>query len=316
MFDADRNLGEVCSNDEAKQNMYPTYYALRRVNPYRGVVHTVDIGEAIAHTFDGVTWHLRADDGYGLVRPVGVWEEGVGLKLGQSVGLEDLLAALETRPALPFPIFDTNELWLLDRESGLPLALLATQRGGIQAADQLESEWHPFALSYTGFHSSALAQRDAIACHPTDAHRDCLTRLVNQAARPHAMTQWFLRGQDGIGHGMNGLRLPHEWRARIVRAEDFPELLVRETWNSRLERSVISDYHRWMAPLLLLWPRLSQATRSRLELEACEKPQWLARVYRLLPTMLNPAQIQAGLVAARLEQAQAGSGQDDFTKLG
>ena len=297
--------------------MYPSYYALRRVNPYRGVVYCVDIGEAVAQTFDGFTWHLRADDGYGLVRPVGVWEEGVGLKLGQAAGLEDILFALETRPALPFPIFDTHELWLLDRESGLPLALLATQRSNI--TEQADSEWYPFVLSYTGFHSDALAQRDAIAIRPTDAHRDCLARMVNQAARPHAMTQWFQRGQDGIGKGMTGLRLPYEWRSRNLPAEAFPELLVRESWenrwNSRLDRSVINDYHRWLAPLLLLWPRLSPATRSRLELEACEKPQWLARVYRLLPAMLNPAQINAALVAARLEQAQGGD-QDDFTKLG
>jgi hypothetical protein len=297
--------------------VYPSYYALRRVNPYRGVVHCVDIGEAIAQTYDGFTWHLRADDGYGLVRPVGVWEEGVGLKLGQAAGLEDILFALETRPALPFPIFDTHELWLLDRESGLPLALLATQRGNVK--DPSDSEWYPFTLSYTGFRSDALARRDAVAINPTDAHRDCLARMVNQAARPHAMTQWFYRGQDGVGKGMSGLRLPYEWRSRQVRAEDFPELLVREQWenrwNSRLEQSVISDYHRWLAPLLLLWPRLSHATRARMELEACEKPQWLARVYRLLPTLLNPAQINAALVAARLEQAQ-GSSQDDFTKLG
>lgn len=299
--------------------MYPTYYALRRVNPYRGVVHYVDIGEASAHTFDGVTWHLRADDGYGWVRPVGVWEEGVGLKLGQPAGLGDIIAALETRPALPFPIFDTHELWLLDQASGLPLALLATQRGGIKPADQVDSEWYPFALSYTGFHSPTLAQRDAITRHASDAHRDFLARMVNHAARPHAMAQWFQRGQDGAGQGMMSQRLPHEWRSRVVRAEDFPELLVREQWenrwNSRLEQSVISDYHRCLAPLLLLWPRLSQATRARLELEACEKPQWLARVHRLLPAMVNPALIQAGLVAAKLEQAQAG-GQDDFTKLG
>jgi hypothetical protein len=318
--------------------MYPRYYALRRVNPYRGVVHCVDIGEALAQTFDGITWHLRADDGYGLVRPAGVWEEGVGLKLGQRVGLEGLLFALETRPALPFPIFDTHELWLLDRESGLPLALLATQRGPVEQAAPVECEWHPFVLTYTGFRSDALAQRDAVAIHPTDAHRDILARMVNQAARPHAMTQWFRRGQDGIGHGSGvvggsaalrirraenrrttGLRLPYEWRNRQVPTEDFPELLVREQWenrcNSRLEQSVINDYHRWLAPLLLLWPRLSPATRSRLELEACEKPQWLARVHRLLPTVLNPARINAALVAARLELAQGG-GQDDFTKLG
>jgi len=296
--------------------MYPKYYALRRVNPYRGVVHYVDIGEATAHTFDGFTWHLRADDGYGWVRPVGVWEEGIGLKLGQPGGLEDIIAALETRPTLPFPIYDTFECWLLDRESGLPLALLATRRGGIEGMEKADSEWFPFVQTYTGFHSPTLAQRDAVTRNAGDAHRDFLARIVNQAARPHAMTQWFQRGQDGIGHGMAGLRLPYEWRLREVAAAHFPELLVRDEWNSRLEQSVISDYHQWLAPLLLLWPRLSEATRAGLELRACEKPQWLSRVHRLMPAAINPALIQAGLVAARIEQAQAGGSQDDFTKLG
>ena len=149
--------------------MYPTYYALRRVNPYRGVIHYVDIGEATAHTFDGLTWHLRADDGYGWVRPVGVWEEGVGLKLGQPSGLEDILAALETRPALPFPMFDTYELWLLERESGHPLALLATRRGGIEGVEQSDGEWYPFVKTYTGFHSPALTQSPGI--HQVIAHQ-------------------------------------------------------------------------------------------------------------------------------------------------
>jgi hypothetical protein len=99
------------------------------------------------------------------------------------------------------------------------------------------------------------------------------------------MTQWFRRGQDGIGNGESGLRLPHEWRGREVAVRCFPELLVREKWNSRLEESVISDYHRWMAPLLLLWPRLSRETRRRLEIQACEKPRWLARIQRLLPAL-------------------------------
>jgi hypothetical protein len=130
--------------------LYPVYYALRRVNPYRGVVQHVDVGEASASSHDGLTWHLRADDGYGWVRPVGVWEEGEGLKIGQAGGLEDILAALETRPALPFPIFDVHELWLLDRESGLPLALLASDRGADPGEAKTEAEWFPSCLSYTG----------------------------------------------------------------------------------------------------------------------------------------------------------------------
>lgn len=288
--------------------MYPSYYALRRVNPYRGVVQHVDVGEASASSHDGLTWHLRADDGYGWVRPVGVWEEGAGLKAGQAKGLEDILAALETRPALPFPCFDIHELWLLDRESGLPLALLATDRGMTQGNEKTEVEWYPFVLSYTGFRSSTLADRDAVARNASDAHRDFLARIVNQAARPNPMTQWFKRGQDGAGQGEPGRRLPHEWRGREVMAGDFPELLVQEHWNNRLEQSVISDYHRWMAPLLLLWPRLSQETRHRLEIQACENPRWLARVHRLLPTRLDPERIQAALVAARMEASLGGAG--------
>jgi len=291
--------------------LYPTYFALRRVNPYRGVVQHVDVGEASASSHDGLTWHLRADDGYGLVRPVGVWHEGAGMKAGHAAGLEDLLAALETRPALPFPIFDTHELWMLDRESGAPLALLASDRSPAPGGRNTESEWFPFVLTYTGFRSPVLERRDALAPQAGDTHRDYLARVVNHAARPFAMTQWFRRGQDGVGHGEEGLRLPHEWRGRVVPAADFPELLVREKWNSRLDQSVISDYHRWLAPLLLLWPRLSPETRRRLELQACENPVWLARVEHLLPPLLEPERVRAALVAARLEAAQ-GSGAEAF----
>lgn len=286
--------------------MYPSYYALRRVNPYRGVVQYVDVGGAVASSHDGVIWHLRADDGYGLVRPVGVWQAGRGLKIGHARGIEDLLAALETHPALPFPIFDIWELWLLDREAGMPLALLATSRLAPRGGANIETEWFPFSLTYTGFRTSALAERDALAPSAAGGHRDVLAKMVNHAARPYAMAQWFRRGQDGIGHGGAGLRLPYEWRARTLPAETFPELLVREKWNTRLEHSVISDYHRWLAPLLLLWPRLSEATRRRLELAACENPRWLARVQHLLPPPLEAERIRAALVAARMQEALGG----------
>jgi hypothetical protein len=69
--------------------------------------------------------------------------------------------------------------------------------------------------TYTGFHSPPCwPQRDALTRNASDAHRDFLASTVNQAARPHAMTQWFQRGQDGVGKGMAGLRLPYEWRSR------------------------------------------------------------------------------------------------------
>ena len=292
--------------------MYPRYFALRRVNPYRGVVQHVEAGESAATSHDGLTWHIRADDGYGWVRPAGVWEEGAGLKMGQAKDLGDILAALETRPSLPFPVFDVHELWLLDRDSGLPLALLATDRGQTRGSARTEEAWFPFVPSHTGFRSAALGERRSTAPETGTAHQDFLARFVNQAARPNPMTQWFKRGQDGIGHGEPGRRLPYEWRGRQVASVDFPQLLVREHWNNPLEQSVIADYHRWLAPLLLLWPRLSPETRLRLEHQACENPRWLARVHRLLPVRMDPERIQAALVAARLEEA-LDPGLDDLT---
>ncbi len=291
--------------------MYPRYYALRRVNPYRGVVQIVEAGEVTAHSFDGLTWHLRADDGFGWVRPTGIWVEGEGLKAGPIEHLGDILPALETRPELPFPILDTQELWLLDKESGLPLALLACDRASVTQHARPDGEWHPFALTYTGFHSPALALRDPLDSGTPPRHRDVLARLVNQAARPHPVAQWFQRDQAGEGSGLSGLRVPHEWRGRTLPADAFPELLLRESWNSRLEKSVIADYHAWLAPLLLCWPRLSTDTRARLEILACEQPLTLARIHRLIPRMVDAPRIRAALVAARLEQASAGTSSPD-----
>ncbi len=121
--------------------MIARYYALRRLNPYRGVVQVVAVGAAEARSQDGVTWYMRADDGMGWVRPVGIWVEGEGLKAGVGERYPCLLAALEQRPDLPFALADTIELWLLDKVSGLPLALLAANCPGSHRHAPPELEW-------------------------------------------------------------------------------------------------------------------------------------------------------------------------------
>jgi hypothetical protein len=280
-------------------------YARRRVNPYRGVVHVLDLGEAMAHTYDGLTWHLRAEDGQGLMRPVGVWVEGEGVRAGTRIPPE-LIEALRQHPPLPFMLADRMELWLLDKAQGLPLALLATELPSRYRYERIEPEWHPFPLSYIAFRSAALARREDSPGTLDSRHRDWLARTVNGAARPYPAAQWFQRRPDGAGEGRAGLRLEVPWQRRRLSAQDFPELLVRASWNNPLEQSVIKDYHTWLAPLLLLLPDLSDATRAWLEVAACRQPAWLARVHRLLPRVLDPARINAALVAARL-QAAAGT---------
>lgn len=290
--------------------MYPAYYAVRRLNPYRGVLQVVDQGEAVAQTYDGHTWHLRADDGYGWVRPVGVWIEGEGLRAGSPAASADLLPALETHPPLPFRLIDTLELWLLDKETGLPLALLDSVRPSAQANSNVDPEWRPFEPRHTGFVSPSLAQREGDPKALPAQHREVLARFVNQAARPFPAAQWFRRQEDGSGLGQRGLRVPPEWQGRMLPAAAFPELMLQETWNSRLENSVIADYHRWQAPLLLLLPHLTDPTRDRLEQEACQRPTMLSRVRRLLPRILDTERFNAAMVAAQL-QAASGDGDPD-----
>lgn len=281
------------------------YFARRRVNPYRGVIQMVEAGDASARSLDGETWQLFTDDGYGRARLAGVWHARDGLRLGQAGAVAGLVAALEARPPGAFPFFDLWEHWLLERETGLPLALIGAARQFEPREAARDAQWHPFVLNYTGFHSAALAERDAVG--GGTPHREALARMVNAHARPYAMTQWFRRDQGGTGEGEGGARLPHEWRGRRLAAADFPELLVRDegsrAGNSRLEQSVIADYHAWLAPLLLLWPRLSDARRAALEQAACARPKWLARVYPLLSRKIDAERLTAAVVAARLLDA-------------
>lgn len=291
--------------------MYPSYYALRRLNPYRGVIQVVSVGDASAHTLDGLTWHLRADDGYGWVRPTGVWVQGEGLKLGHAADQADLLAALDTHPALPFPLIDTVELWLIDQETGLPLALLAADQPHLHEPGPIEPEWFPFVEKYTAFVSPTLAARAEGNPYGRTQHKGFVAQAVNQAARPHATAQWFFRNAQGDGVGMEGHRIERAAIGRRLPAEAFPELIVSEKWNNRLEQSVINDYHAWLAPLLLLLPGLSDATRERLEAASMARAQWLLRVHRLIPKVLDPDRLKAALVAAQLEAASA-EGENDY----
>lgn len=277
-------------------------YARRRLNPYRGVVQVIDLGEATAHSYDGLTWHLRAEDGQGFTRPVGIWLAGEGVKAGQRIPGE-LLDVLERHPPLPFPLADRMELWLLDKAQGLPLALLASELPSRFRPEPIDPQWQPFALSYTGFRSEALAQQEQAGARLGRQHRDWLANVINGAARPYPSAQWFLRRADGSGEGRSGLRLAASWRERILSAEAFPELLVRCAGNNLLEQSVIKDYHNWLAPLLLLLPDLSEATREWLEQAACRQPAGLARIHRLLPRVMDRARLNAALVAARIASA-------------
>ena len=261
--------------------------ALRRLDPFRGVIQLVIAGPARAASSDGWNWEVQvyadrppdlwaSDAGprrRGLFR-FGRWSPQRGLErvpvnpiLDNThiiPAVEHLLGQLESaRAGLPFPLADRWERWLLDRV-GQPLALLA---------------------------SSLVAPR-TIAADPASWRRDRagpdsihLERTVAAAAGPEPRTLWLQR--RGAGEP----------------APECPQLPLREP-DRRPETT--AAYGAWLArlsPRLLTLPDLDDALRVRLERLAVDRALELARYWRLYPKVIDRALLRRARVEARLRRA-------------
>lgn len=280
--------------------MGPQYYSQRQVSPYRGVLHVVDVGHALAYTADGEQWRARLRNREGRLWPVGSWVDAN--LLFNVEGSSALAEAVSKRPPLPFPPADVIELWLLNKMSARPLALLQTRRSPPGAESAEDGIWRPFRLDDADFQAECLRARDA--ARPARAwpvaHRDVLARQVNEAARPYPMAQWFVRGSGGIGTGLGGLRVPERLRGRVLAQDAFPELLVDEDWPDSIQHTLVREYHDWNAAALLTHVGLTRGTRRHLEAAATRRPEKLLEVIRLIPEFVDRSRLDIALVQARL----------------
>lgn len=280
--------------------MAPQYYSQRQLSPYRGMLHVVDVGHALAYTVDGDHWRTRLRSREGMLWPVGTWlDANLEFRPEASAALR---AAMENRPLLPFPQADRFELWLLGKASAKPLALLQSRRSMAGLEPAADCAWRPFLLEQADFRANCLRERDAprhSRAWPVP-HRDVVERQVNNAARPYASAQWFVRGQDGTGEGLGGTRVGAEMVGRVLPKGDFPELLVDENWSDGIDGELVREYHNWNAAMLLTHLDLCNATRRRLEIAACLRPEKLLEIYRLIPAFINRAVLEVALVQARL----------------
>jgi hypothetical protein len=275
--------------------MIAKYYSQRQLSPYRGMLHVVDVGHALAYTVDGEHWRARLRSREGRLWPVGGWDETA--RTFSPADSAALMEAVNSRPPLPFPQIDHVELWLLNKVSGRPLALLQTGNSAPAAGPAVDGVWRPFLVGDTDFRAECLRGRDAAWPVP---HRDVLARQVNEAAQPHALAQWFVRAPDGHGKGLKGSRLPADLRGRILSKEAFPELLVEESWSDPTASALVREYHDWNAAALLTQLDLTAETRRRLESAACRRPEKLLEVFRLIPEFVDRAKLDVALVQARL----------------
>jgi len=281
------------------------YYGVRRLGPYLGVIQVIDVGDACAYSTNGHTWRIRQQTASGRFRWGVAQFSDDNKEHVEIANADNLVAALKKHPPVPFPIRDRFELWLLNKKTRKPLALLRTRYKAREMEDVSDPHWRPFLMTDTQFVSPTLHEKEKTS--PTRGwptpHRDELERQVNVASRPLPAAQWFERNQDGSGTGHEGLRLEHDETGRTLPREDFPELLISTDWEDPLQRGLVDDYHDWYAASLLAHQNLSTATRQRLEVAACKRPQSLLSVYPLIPEIIDQEAIEVALVSAKLMNA-------------
>lgn len=302
-------------------------YSLRRINPFRGVAAVVRTEGGRAFTVDGLHWQLQVlahaprgiwaaseDEGRLQYFRFGIWDATEGLTrvplnplldMGRMVAAAGELTRLlpELGRELPFPLAPEAELWLLDPQ-GAPLALLATALEGTDPAALTVEQWQAGARGERPFISPSLSAR---GIPDQDAggryrHAEAVEQLIRRTAGTSRNRRWFGSDQTGSVSAAPSAPPPVEAAAG---APAFPELLVRERWPDEASQGLMDDYLAWLSPYLLTLPTLSDATRRRLERQACRYAELVEATWRLYPKVLDPALLRQARVEARLRQAAA-----------
>lgn len=272
------------------------YYSLRRLAPYQGTAQVVELRGFRAMSVDGESWRVQFLNRRARLSGNAIWREDGRGNLIETDHTRAVIEALRSRPALPFPLADTLELWLLDAQERRPLALLASALPERSPPRLAAVRWAASLEGDDGFFAPSLGGEGVRStCIP---HRDVLDRCVQRAAGPRAQAQWFRRTDDRSGVGLATHGLDRSLTARRLGVSQFPELLLREDWDSDRERELVADYHAWHAPHLLTHTTLTDRTRDRLEHAACRQARKLYGVRRLLPKVLNEDRVRVALVEA------------------
>ena len=294
-------------------------YAERRLNPFLGVIQVIesDLGRAIST--DGQNWEIQLYaarpvgwGSLGAARPFslyrhGVWSEAEGLacfpspptverELARVAGQGFIEAIRAARGALPFPLRDRYERWLLDAGAEQrPLALLEAVTGAEPLAQGRAPKWRCTLGESQGLDADGRAALEAQ-----------VWARAGQASRG----QWFRREPDGSGMALAARAvMPGQVNdalgGRCLEAEDFPELLLWEGWEEAEDRDRVGQYLAALAPRLLMLP-LGAATRARLEQAAADQALAVDQFHRLYPQVEDAALLVRLRVEARLRRAGEG----------
>ena len=299
-------------------------YSERILNPFRGVMNVIALDDAEAVTTDGVNWFLYVRDHFNTEEeePVefvqidnphirfGTWSEAEGLKRApvlpcyhyleiQHKG-ERLLEVVRHYAAdVPFEFRDYYELWLLERDTQQPLALIDSVCCDRELYDNDLLSWRAGNLCRSQFRSDVTSLTDG-----TNTHADLLNKLINSRAGKKPSAQWFLREQNGYGYGLKGINLDNRLVGREMSPRLFPRMFVEEHWENDTHAALVNDFINWMSPWLLLLDFLKDAQREALESAASKHAMVVDKLHVLYPKVVQEKYIKAARVEAMLRKTR------------
>ena len=284
-------------------------YAVRRLNPFLGLLEVIETPYGRATSSNGLVWDIQllsdspADWGslncgertqawyrYGLwsereglvQRPLAAQSHDRQLRLNSERLTEQVRLNLDR---LPFPLADGRELWLLDAQQRKPLALLP----GAPPPRPEPRHW-----------SACLGRLGVAAQHRFPQLRE-LESQVKARAGFNIKRVWVRWNADrtAIVESDAGLRLDG----------DLPVFGIREDWPDPEDRSRVQRYIDWTAPALLTLPYLSDAQRARLESRISGQAVSIEYHWRLYPKVLDSNKLTAARVQASLQASDGGPAQ-------
>jgi len=296
----------------------PHCFSQRMLNPFRGVMNVIEVGNADAVTTDGVHWILylhdealqgMATDGDIHVETpdirFGLWSRRGGLIRAplistmeydaiQQRGFELLTVVKEYADQVPFELKDNYELWLLDKYCDKPLALLHSVCFENELLEYQPKEWRPGIKCQHSFNSKYLENQSCDGMN----HAVWLAQQVEESAGKGNCTQWFLRGDEGNGVGLQSSLNITSLEGRKLSVSEFPSLMLNDNWLEDDTSTVVKEFFSWQSPFLLLLQHLTDESRESLEKLASRHVNRLFQMQRLLPKIIDHKVIKTALVEA------------------
>ncbi len=281
-------------------------YAIRRLNPFLGVLQVVETACGRATTTNGVVWHIEVlierPRGWGSLGSVdvgkalylyGLWSETDSLqksplaanRIGNQAAkdAERLIEAVKQHQAgLPFSLADRRELWLLDEQQKKPLALLLSMLPEASRPRPEPRYWK----GYLGRSTPGQSR------FPEIEHLEIQVRKRASFNINRCWVTWDSEHTTGVTDD-----------DKPIARDEFPVFGIREDWNDKTDQKRVASYIDWTSPALLTLPYLNDERRSRLETRLVKQAIRVEYHWRLYPKILDASKLKTVRVQAKLQSS-------------